>query len=153
MTAGPPLQEESREELVCLLGEACELEHGLMCGYLYAQFSLNRTAGEGLTPEHLDRVQAWESALIGVIEQEMLHQPGRPGRRRAGRPVHPAGTERDADRHQRHQLRRAQPVPASPGAQHRAAGRRQPGLERAATGIGHPDSHATHGVTVIPAVN
>lgn len=71
----------------------------------------------------------------------------------AGRTVHPAGTERDADRHQRHRLRRAQPVLASPDVQHRAAGRRQPGLEPAATGIGRPDSHATHSVTVIPAVN
>ena len=40
MTAEPPLRVESREELVYLLGEACELEHGLMCEYLYAQFSL-----------------------------------------------------------------------------------------------------------------
>ena len=53
MTAEPPLQVESREELVYLLGEACELEHGLMCEYLYAQFSLKRAAGEGLTPEQL----------------------------------------------------------------------------------------------------
>jgi hypothetical protein len=30
----------SREELVYLLGEACEIEHGLMCEHLYAQFSL-----------------------------------------------------------------------------------------------------------------
>src|SRR6266516_2071572 len=73
MTAEPPLQVESREELVYLLGEACELEHGLMCEYLYAQFSLKRTAGEGLTPEQLARVQAWEATLIDVIKQEMLH--------------------------------------------------------------------------------
>jgi len=32
-------------------------------------------------------------------------------------------------------------------------GRRQPGLELAATRTGRPDSHATHSVTVIPAVN
>jgi hypothetical protein len=44
-----------------------------MCEYLYAQLSLKRTAGEGLTPEQLARVQAWESALIGVVKQEMLH--------------------------------------------------------------------------------
>ena len=73
MTAEPPLQVESREELVYLLGEACEIEHGLMCEYLYAQFSLKRTAGEGLTPEQLARVQAWEATLIDVIKQEMLH--------------------------------------------------------------------------------
>src|SRR6266581_2344958 len=73
MTAEPPLKVESREELVYLLGEACEIEHGLMCEYLYAQFSLKRAIGEGLTPEQLDRVQAWESTLIDVIKQEMLH--------------------------------------------------------------------------------
>src|SRR6266478_7818395 len=69
----PPLQVESREELVYLLGEACEIEHGLMCEYLYAQFSLKRTVEEGLTPEQLARVQAWELTLIDVIKQEMLH--------------------------------------------------------------------------------
>jgi 2-polyprenyl-6-methoxyphenol hydroxylase-like FAD-dependent oxidoreductase len=45
------------------------------------------------------------------------------------------------------------PVLASPDVQQRAAGRRQPGLEPAATGIDRPDPHATHSVTVIPAVN
>jgi Ferritin-like len=73
LTAEPPLQVESREELVYLLGEACEIEHGLMCEYLYAQFSLKRTADEGLTPGQLVRVQAWDATLIDVIKQEMLH--------------------------------------------------------------------------------
>jgi hypothetical protein len=73
MTAEPPLQIENREELVYLLGEACELEHGLMCEYLYAQFSLKRATGESLTPEQLARVQAWETTLIDIIKQEMLH--------------------------------------------------------------------------------
>jgi hypothetical protein len=73
MTAEPPLQVESREELVYLLGEACELEHGLMCEYLYAQFSLKRATDEGLTPEQLDRVRAWECTLVDITKQEMLH--------------------------------------------------------------------------------
>jgi hypothetical protein len=64
---------ESREELVYLLGEASELEHGLLCEYLYAQFSLKRSVEEGLTAEQLARVQAWELTLIDVIKQEMLH--------------------------------------------------------------------------------
>jgi hypothetical protein len=72
-SAEPVLAVDSREELVYLLGEACEIEHGLMCEYLYAQFSLKRGPGEGLTPSQLARVQAWETALIGVIKQEMLH--------------------------------------------------------------------------------
>src|SRR5690348_13386375 len=73
MTIEPLLQVGSREELIYLLGEACEIEHGLMCEYLYAQFSLKRTAGEDLTPEQVARVQAWEAMMIGVIKQEMLH--------------------------------------------------------------------------------
>src|SRR6266851_6046392 len=73
LTAESPLQVESREELVYLLGEACEIEHGLMCEYLYAQFSLKRSVDEGLTAEQLARVQAWEATLIDVIKQEMLH--------------------------------------------------------------------------------
>jgi hypothetical protein len=72
-SAEPPLTVESREELVYLLGQACEIEHGLMCEYLYAQFSLKRGLDEGLSPAQLARVQAWEAALIGVIKQEMLH--------------------------------------------------------------------------------
>ena len=71
--AEPPLRVESREELVYLLGEACELEHGLLCEYLYAQFSLKRSTAEVLTEEQLARVQAWELTLIDVIKQEMLH--------------------------------------------------------------------------------
>src|SRR5215467_12915939 len=73
MTTEPPLQVGSREELIYLLGEACEIEHGLMCEYLYAQFSLKRTLDEGLTEAQLARMQAWEAALISVIKQEMLH--------------------------------------------------------------------------------
>ena len=72
-SAEPALTVESREELVYLLGQACEIEHGLMCEYLYAQFSLKRGLDEGLTPAQLARVQAWEAALISVIKQEMLH--------------------------------------------------------------------------------
>jgi hypothetical protein len=69
----PPLRIESREELVYLLGEACELEHGLLCEYLFAQFSLKRSVDEGVTPAQLARIQAWEQAIIGVTKQEMLH--------------------------------------------------------------------------------
>src|SRR6201990_3508440 len=73
LAAEPALKVETREELVYLLGQACEIEHGLMCEYLYAQFSLKRGLDEGLTPDQLGRVQAWETALISVIKQEMLH--------------------------------------------------------------------------------
>jgi hypothetical protein len=72
-TIEPPLKIDSREELVYLLGEASEIEHGLLCEYLYAQFSLKRSVDEGVTPEQLVRMQAWELTMIDVIKQEMLH--------------------------------------------------------------------------------
>ena len=68
-----PLNIDSREELVYLLGEASEIEHGLMCEYLYAQFSLKRSLDEGITPEQFSRIQSWELTMIDVIKQEMLH--------------------------------------------------------------------------------
>ena len=37
-----------RKELTYLLSQAAELEHGLMCEYLYAAFSLTSTVGPGL---------------------------------------------------------------------------------------------------------
>jgi hypothetical protein len=69
----PRLRVEHREELVWLLAQAAELEHGLMCEYLFAQFSLKRSGEEGLSVEQLAKVAAWERVLIDVIKQEMLH--------------------------------------------------------------------------------
>jgi hypothetical protein len=71
--AEPPLKIDSREELVYLIGEASEIEHGLMCEYMYAQFSLKRSLDEGITPEQLARIRSWELVMIDVIKQEMLH--------------------------------------------------------------------------------
>ena len=73
MAAEPPLRVERREELVWLLTQACELEHGLMCEYLFAQFTLKRSGEEGLTAAQLARVAAWEAVIVDVTKQEMLH--------------------------------------------------------------------------------
>jgi hypothetical protein len=73
MAVEPPLRVESREELVWLLAQACELEHGLMCEYLFAQFTLKRTREEGLSDQQLAKVAAWETVIIDVTKQEMLH--------------------------------------------------------------------------------
>lgn len=69
----PPLRVESREELVYLLAEASEIEHGLLCEYLYAQFSLKRSTEEGVSAEELVKIQSWEQTLIDIAKQEMLH--------------------------------------------------------------------------------
>ena len=68
-----PLRVEHREELVWLLAQACELEHGLMCEYLFAQFTLKRAEQEGLSAGQLAKVAAWEAVIVQVTKQEMLH--------------------------------------------------------------------------------
>src|SRR5215472_636567 len=68
-----PLVVTTREELIFLLCEASELEHLLMCEYLFAAFSLKQSVEEGLTPEQLDAVRRWERVVTGVAVQEMLH--------------------------------------------------------------------------------
>jgi hypothetical protein len=73
MAVEPPLQVERREELVWLLTQASELEHGLMCEYLFAQFTLKRSGEEGLDAEQLAKVAAWERVIVDVAKQEMLH--------------------------------------------------------------------------------
>lgn len=67
------LMVKSREELIFLLCEASELEHLLMCEYLFAAFSLKQGVDEGLTSEQVRAVQRWERVITGVAVQEMLH--------------------------------------------------------------------------------
>jgi Ferritin-like len=68
-----PLVVTTREELIFLLCEASELEHLLMCEYLFAAFSMKESVEEGLTPEQLEAVRRWERVITGVAVQEMLH--------------------------------------------------------------------------------
>ncbi len=64
---------EHRSPLVYMLCAAAELEHALMCEYLFAAFSLKRSVDEGLTAEQLAAVERWRSAILTVAQQEMLH--------------------------------------------------------------------------------
>ncbi|HEY2638425.1 MAG TPA: ferritin-like domain-containing protein [Streptosporangiaceae bacterium] len=64
---------EHRSPLVYMLCAAAELEHALMCEYLFAAFSLKRSVDEGLTPEQLAAVERWRSTILTVAQQEMLH--------------------------------------------------------------------------------
>ncbi len=63
----------SREKLVHALCEAAELEHDLMCTYLYAAFSLKSGTGEGLSPKEAEAVARWRRAIIEVAKDEMGH--------------------------------------------------------------------------------
>jgi hypothetical protein len=64
---------EHREALIFMICEAAELEHALMCEYLFAAFSLKERADEGLTTEQLEAVGRWREVVLGVAGQEMLH--------------------------------------------------------------------------------
>ena len=64
---------ESREHLVRLLAEAAEIEHNLMCCYLYAAFSLKEGLDEDLTEAELAAVQRWRREILRVAIDEMAH--------------------------------------------------------------------------------
>src|ERR1700735_5559325 len=74
-TAAPeaPFVIEHREALIYMLCEAAELEHGIMCQYLFAAFSLKQDAAEGLSGPELDAVRRWRTQVSHVAAQEMLH--------------------------------------------------------------------------------
>jgi CDGSH-type Zn-finger protein/uncharacterized Fe-S cluster protein YjdI len=63
----------TREALLHALYEAAELEHNLMCTYLYAAFSLRDGSGEGLSPREAEAVTRWRREIIGVAIDEMGH--------------------------------------------------------------------------------
>lgn len=69
----PVSTEPSREQALHALYEAAELEHCLMCTYLYAAFSLKSSIEEGLTAEQLDAVTRWRRTIMQVATEEMGH--------------------------------------------------------------------------------
>ena len=61
-----------REMLIHALYEAAELEHNLMCTYLYAAFSL-KTGEDGLTTAEAEAVARWRREIMKVSIEEMGH--------------------------------------------------------------------------------
>src|SRR5690349_3744683 len=64
---------EHREHLWNLLIQASQVEHLIMCQYLYASFSLKTGPDEGLTAEQAGAVARWHEVLTGIAIEEMLH--------------------------------------------------------------------------------
>lgn len=69
----PPFYIENREQLIGLLAEAAEIEHNLMCCYLYAAFSLKQDESEGVTPDELAAIRRWRGQILHVAVDEMSH--------------------------------------------------------------------------------
>ena len=68
----PEIFVRSREDLIYLLSEAAEIEHNLMCCYLYAAFGL-KTRDDGLTETDAAMVADWYRAIMSVAIEEMSH--------------------------------------------------------------------------------
>jgi Ferritin-like len=62
-----------RQRLAGLLTEAAELEHALLCQYLYAFLTLKRSPDEGVTPQQLEPMRQWGANLLLIARQEMEH--------------------------------------------------------------------------------
>ncbi len=73
MNALPEIRTISRESLIHQLYEAAELEHNLMCTYLYAAFSLKSGTEEGLSAAEADATARWRRAILKVAVEEMGH--------------------------------------------------------------------------------
>ncbi len=72
MTA-KPFVPTSREQLWGLLAEAAEIEHHLMCCYLYAFFSMKDGLDEDLSEAELALVRRWRREILEVAIEEMSH--------------------------------------------------------------------------------
>ena len=69
----PPVRIENRAQLIYLLTEAAELEHGISCLYLFAAFSIKKDTSEGITEEQLAVVRGWRGVILQIAIQEMVH--------------------------------------------------------------------------------
>jgi Mn-containing catalase len=69
----PKVVVANREDLWWLLTAASQLEHMIMCQYLFAEFSLKNGTADGLTPEQAEAVERWRGVLRGIAVEEMLH--------------------------------------------------------------------------------
>ena len=68
-----PVRIENRTQLISVLSEAAELEHGISCCYLFAAFSMKSGPHENISADQLEAVGRWKREFIDVGIQEMLH--------------------------------------------------------------------------------
>jgi hypothetical protein len=66
MSKESPIVIKNREELIFLLSEASQIEHMVMCQYLFAAFSLKQDMSEGLTISQLEAVRRWERSISAI---------------------------------------------------------------------------------------
>jgi hypothetical protein len=63
-----------RARLAELLTEAAEIEHDVMCQYLFAAFSMKKSVDEGcVNLLQLETMRGWQATLTSIARQEMEH--------------------------------------------------------------------------------
>jgi hypothetical protein len=62
-----------RARLAELLTEAAEIEHDVLCQYLFAAFSMKKAVREGVKPLQFEKIRAWQGTLFAIARQEMEH--------------------------------------------------------------------------------
>ena len=70
--AGSARRRPSRDHVIHLLTEAAEIEHNLLCTYLYAAFSL-KVGSEELSAAEAGVVARWRKTIVDVAVEEMGH--------------------------------------------------------------------------------
>ncbi len=68
-----PVRIENRAQLIYVLTEAAELEHGIMCCYMFTACTMKRDVKEGITAAQLDMVRRWRGTILQIAIQEMVH--------------------------------------------------------------------------------
>lgn len=63
----------TREDLIDTLHLAAELEHNLMCQYLFAAYTMKRSTSDGLSEVQLEKTRGWGALMTMVARQEMEH--------------------------------------------------------------------------------
>jgi len=69
----PSVNIDSLAQLYAVLFEAAELEHGVMCCYLYAVSGLRTEPSDGLPPDQLAAVKRWRDVIMSIAIEEMAH--------------------------------------------------------------------------------
>jgi hypothetical protein len=72
-SASPEWKIHSRQDLVKALQDAAEVEHQLMCVYLYAALSLKKDADAKARPSQIEAIRRWASTVYMVAREEMEH--------------------------------------------------------------------------------
>lgn len=68
-----PNKVTTREQLIYLLSQGANLEHSLICQYLFTAFSLKQATGEGVNENQLKLIKGWRRTIYSIAVQEMLH--------------------------------------------------------------------------------